>query len=80
MQYCSKCVYPIAAVNLILDDDGVCAACGVSDEYQAITDEEWQRRLRSLHQTRACAYQFRSGKMGERSGRARRRRDLLKLD
>jgi len=48
MQYCSKCVYPMAAVNLIIDEDGVCAACGVSEEYQTITDEEWERRKEKL--------------------------------
>ena len=26
MTYCKRCVYPIIAVNLDIDDDGVCSA------------------------------------------------------
>ncbi len=48
MKYCCKCVYPMAAVNLIIDEDGVCAACRVAEEYEAITDDEWQTRKEML--------------------------------
>ncbi|RMD92828.1 MAG: N-acetyl sugar amidotransferase [Calditrichaeota bacterium] len=48
MQYCSRCVYPAVAVNLIFDEEGVCSACRVAEEYNAISDEEWQRRFQLL--------------------------------
>lgn len=48
MKYCTKCVYPMAAVNLLVDDDGVCSACRVAEEYNAITDEEWAARKQKL--------------------------------
>ena len=47
MRYCSKCVYPMAAVNLLVDD-GVCSACRVAEEYNAITEKEWAARKQKL--------------------------------
>lgn len=47
MKYCQHCVYPEIAVNLLLDDEGVCSACRISEEYHQLTTEFWaQRRLR----------------------------------
>lgn len=32
MQYCSRCTYPMVAVNLTMNDMGVCSGCVVHDE------------------------------------------------
>ena len=32
MIYCSRCTYPIVAVNLAMGDDKVCSGCVVGDE------------------------------------------------
>lgn len=44
MQYCKKCVYPAISVNLILDDDGVCSACRLQEEFDDLTPGFWQQR------------------------------------
>jgi len=44
MRYCRRCVYPEVAVNLILDDAGVCSACRVAEEFARLTPEFWARR------------------------------------
>jgi N-acetyl sugar amidotransferase len=44
MQYCKKCAYPIVSVNLILDDDGVCSACRLQEEFDELTPEFWKIR------------------------------------
>lgn len=41
MIYCSKCTYPNIAVNLMLNDEGVCSGCLVSEEKEKI---DWQKR------------------------------------
>lgn len=46
--YCKKCVYPVHAVNLDLDDRGICSACNVSEEIKNISDEEWKKRENKL--------------------------------
>ena len=44
MKYCSKCVYPASSVNLILDEDGVCSACRLQEEFDKLTPEFWKIR------------------------------------
>jgi N-acetyl sugar amidotransferase len=44
MKYCSKCVYPASSVNLILDDEGVCSACRLQEEFDKLTPEFWKIR------------------------------------
>ena len=44
MRYCSSCVYPEIAVNLLFDDDGVCSGCTVAEEYEKLTPEFWSNR------------------------------------
>lgn len=44
MRYCTRCVYPEIAVNLVTDDEGVCSACRVSEELQKITPDKWAQR------------------------------------
>ena len=42
MHYCSKCIYPIVSANLILDDDGVCSACILQEEFDELTPGFWK--------------------------------------
>jgi N-acetyl sugar amidotransferase len=44
MKYCNKCVYPATSVNLILDNDGVCSACRLQEEFDQLTPEFWKTR------------------------------------
>ncbi len=44
MRYCQRCVYPEVAVNIILDDEGVCSACRVAEEFAKLTPEFWRER------------------------------------
>lgn len=44
MKYCTKCLYPIISVNLILDDDGVCSACRMQEQFDEISDEFWSQK------------------------------------
>lgn len=44
MNYCKKCVYPQIAVNLILDNEGVCGACRLQEELDQLTPEFWKLR------------------------------------
>lgn len=44
MHYCKRCVYPEVAVNIILDDEGVCSACRVAEEFEKLTPEFWEQR------------------------------------
>ena len=41
MQYCKKCLYPIISVNLILDDEGVCSACRMQEQFDEISNDFW---------------------------------------
>ncbi len=42
--YCARCVYPGMAVNLSLDDDGVCSACRTHEDFDAIPESVWAQR------------------------------------
>ncbi len=44
MSYCKKCTYPFVAVNLQVDDDGVCSSCRTAEEFEKLTPEFWQKR------------------------------------
>ena len=48
MIFCKKCVYPVSAVNLDLDDDEVCSSCRVYEEINEISDKEWKNRENKL--------------------------------
>lgn len=50
MRYCKRCVYPEVAVNLLLDDEGVCSACRVAGEFDKITPEFWKERERRFRE------------------------------
>lgn len=44
MNYCKKCVYPLTAVNLNVDDDGVCSACKSSEVFSELDPDFWALR------------------------------------
>lgn len=48
MTYCKRCVYPDIAVNLDLDDDGICSSCRVFEEMEEIPESLWNERKDKL--------------------------------
>jgi N-acetyl sugar amidotransferase len=60
MQYCKKCLYPAIGVNLILDDEGVCSACRVAEEFDKMTPEFWAHREK-LFQSIIEKYRLKDG-------------------
>ena len=44
MRYCQRCVYPAISVNLDLDEEGVCSACRVAEEFEKLSPEFWDKR------------------------------------
>lgn len=47
-RYCSKCVYPDIAVNLIFDRQGRCSACVLQEQVEGLDDAFWSRRWDKL--------------------------------
>jgi N-acetyl sugar amidotransferase len=50
MRYCKRCVYPEIGVNLIFDDEGICSACRVAEEFTKFTPEYWAERKRRFEE------------------------------
>lgn len=50
MRYCTRCVYPLAAVNLHVDEEGVCSSCRVFEKFAEITAEHWAQRKARFEQ------------------------------
>lgn len=46
MIYCKRCVYPQLAVNLNLDEHGVCSSCRTFEKFEELTPEFWAQRRR----------------------------------
>ncbi|MDA9608765.1 N-acetyl sugar amidotransferase [SAR86 cluster bacterium] len=44
MKYCKTCVLPENYVNIMFDDEGVCSACRVQQEFNLLDDSFWQKR------------------------------------
>lgn len=44
MLYCNRCMYPSVAVNLAIDDEGICASCRTAEEFEKLTPEFWDKR------------------------------------
>ena len=42
--YCSKCVYPVNAVNLNLDENGVCTSCKTAESFAELSSDFWVER------------------------------------
>ena len=50
MRYCRWCVYPEVAVNIMIDDEGVCSACRVAEEFAQLTPDFWRQRERKFRE------------------------------
>jgi len=48
MNYCKKCVYPFATVNLHVDDDGICSSCKTFEAFEEIPGHFWEKRKEKL--------------------------------
>jgi len=48
MIYCTKCVYPQRAVNLSVDEEGVCSACRVAEKFEQIPGDFWESRKKKF--------------------------------
>lgn len=44
IKYCARCTYPFVAVNLSVDDDGICTSCRTAEEFEKLTPEFWAKR------------------------------------
>jgi N-acetyl sugar amidotransferase len=44
MQYCKSCVYPFAAVNLEVAEDGICSSCKTFEIAEKSSPEFWAKR------------------------------------
>ena len=44
MKYCKRCVYPVSAVALDVDDEGVCSACKVAEQSKNLPKGVWERK------------------------------------
>ncbi len=49
IEYCTNCVYPNISVNNCFDDDGVCNACILQDEFNNMDDSIWKQREKVFH-------------------------------
>ncbi|MEM6533232.1 MAG: N-acetyl sugar amidotransferase [Myxococcota bacterium] len=50
MRYCTKCVYPMISANNLLDDEGVCSACRMQEEFDDLDESLWQARERKFQE------------------------------
>lgn len=48
MIYCKKCVYPIIAVNLEIDNDGICSSCKTFDLFNSMPEQDWNSRKKKF--------------------------------
>ncbi len=48
MRYCKRCVYPEIAVNLYIDEEGICSACRVEEQFQALSNDFWIERKKKF--------------------------------
>jgi N-acetyl sugar amidotransferase len=44
LKYCKKCVYPFNAVNLHVDEEGICSSCKTAEAFNNLTPEFWSHR------------------------------------
>lgn len=50
MTYCTRCVYPQVAVNLDVDEHGVCSSCRTFEKFEQLAPEFWERRKKKFEQ------------------------------
>ena len=58
MKYCSRCTYPIVAVNLTMSDEGVCSGCIVHEEKMKL---DWGGREKEFQEL-LLSYKNKDGK------------------
>lgn len=44
MKYCRRCVYPEIAVNLYIDEEGICSSCRTFEKFETLSAEFWEKR------------------------------------
>lgn len=50
MKYCKRCVYPEVAVNIYIDDQGICSSCRTFDKFESLTNEFWNKRRKKFEE------------------------------
>jgi len=50
MKYCHRCVYPEIAVNLLMDEEGICSGCRSFERFEQIPPEHWEQRKKKFEQ------------------------------
>ena len=50
MTYCVRCVYPRVAVNLSIDDEGICTSCRTAEMFERLPPEFWNKRREQFEQ------------------------------
>jgi len=48
INYCTNCVYPVNAVNLNLDEKGVCTSCKTAIAFEELKDDFWKDRKKKF--------------------------------
>ncbi|MES2176548.1 MAG: N-acetyl sugar amidotransferase [Gemmatimonadota bacterium] len=60
--YCARCVYPVHAVNIDVDDDGICSSCRAFERAESLTPEFWDRKRalfeRIIEQSRSAGANY----------------------
>ncbi|MGH8176169.1 MAG: N-acetyl sugar amidotransferase [Steroidobacter sp.] len=49
--YCKHCVYPTLAVNLSLDEEGVCTSCRTFEAFEQLRPDFWNKRRQHFERT-----------------------------
>ena len=47
-KYCQKCVYPNFAVNLDIDEEGICSACRTFEEITKLSKTDWDKKEKKI--------------------------------
>jgi len=50
MRFCKSCLYPAVAVNLRINDDGICSACTSREKFLELSEEHWEKRKKKFIQ------------------------------
>lgn len=61
MRWCKRCVYPQAAVNLSLDEEGVCSSCRTFEAFDKLTPDFWDQRRKRFERVLEEALRNRKG-------------------
>ena len=50
MRYCKRCVYPEVAVNLYIDEEGICSSCRTFEQFEKLDDKFWENRKKRFEE------------------------------